>query len=167
MEDGTPAIILQVTPESNSFDAHHLPCGVVNFSGEVNANSYFRPKPYQTHSDEISGKGNSKGCDAKDCELREVSLRGRRLIGEKVSFGTDEYSAVVLQRPRDDATKSKCFKMTNSVSNVYRYNHDVMPSSIDPMSRCLQWVALSHCSGLHTAVSEKEVDDAIKRLAFE
>lgn len=112
--------------------AHHLPCGVVGFSGPAaEAPSYFRPAAVE--GDEFAGSG------AGDKQFVEVSLRGRRLIGEEVQL-PDGYSASLLQ---SRARPEEVWELASTVSPMYRYNHDMPPVASDGMSRAMQYMAMS------------------------
>merc|ERR1711920_283297 len=107
-----------------SVDAHHLPCGIVGYSGRANASSYFKPSPLdESDAGTLSTSGKEEqdenGAHKNDCEpqFTEVSLRGRRLIGQRVKL-SNNYTAVLLERQCTDKTYNNSAEIEQTQSSI-------------------------------------------------
>lgn len=133
-----------------SAEAHHLPCGVVGYSGRVkNLRNFFKPTMMQ--EDACAGDGNDKGKgnDGHATVKRsEVSLRGRRLVGEEVAMPEGFELAVIRREGAVNADGSGAadgagYALAARVSAMYRYNHDMPPSATDGMARAMQYIGMA------------------------
>ena len=142
-------------------EAHHLPCGVVGYSGRLaNLHNYFKPTPI--HENANMAHGNAKAEDGHEAVKRsEVSLRGRRLVGEEVAMPDGFEMALIRKGAAVNADGSGIadgtgYALAARVSTLHRYNHDMPPSATDGMARAMQYIGMAEA--LHGKVRRTKVN---------
>ncbi|KAJ7552670.1 hypothetical protein O6H91_06G063800 [Diphasiastrum complanatum] len=140
------------TTTAAAVPVHLLPCCIAH-NGDAPVSDFFKPKPTDLNADGL--------------EVKEAAFRGRKLLGCTLHI-PPEYCGFVLEKDPNNVNSVVSHRGGSNgdedidlwrtralFHDITYWNHDITPSSADPLRRCHEWLNLS--SSIHKSVSADEV----------